>query len=604
MGAELIINRSEEGYRFWKDEHTQDPKEWKRFGAKIRELTGGEDIDIVFEHPGRETFGASVFVTRKGGTITTCASTSGYMHEYDNRYLWMNLKRIISSHFANYRESWEANRLIAKGKIHPTLSRTYPLEEVGQAALDVHQNAHQGKVGVLCLAPEEGLGVRERGDARPAPGRRSTASAGSETRITHRRRNPVRGSGPRAGVGCFASIGDTGPDNQHASRERCAAHMSDEGLSIFDDEPETTDASVDDEATQVMPAVGKPEPAAPAPPPAGEARRAQKPQASPPPATRRRRPATPAATARGDPRPAARTAHARRRRRRAAAPARPARRRPPRPVPLGGRRPARPLAGVPAGTPRRLRQGGRRRPRPPARQREVRAGAQPHRAEQRVIELERRARAARERARRRTRTRRTPGWAAAPARCSGSPRRRPPRSATAPQRDAEEIREQAGRDAKAIRADGSREAEDMRIVQLKELDETRARIIADAEQERAMARRPRPRTCSPRAKREADQIRLAAQQETNELRVAAKREAEQARAAADREVQEARRTLAVEKERLAREATDHHATRPPRPSGSSRRPSSARPPPSSARARRRRRPTPPRSSRSRRPRRC
>ena len=59
MGAELVINRNEEGYRFWKDEHTQDPEEWKRLGAKIRELTGGEDIDIVFEHPGRETFGAS-----------------------------------------------------------------------------------------------------------------------------------------------------------------------------------------------------------------------------------------------------------------------------------------------------------------------------------------------------------------------------------------------------------------------------------------------------------------------------------------------------------------------------------------------------------------
>ncbi|GAB2474365.1 crotonyl-CoA carboxylase/reductase [Jatrophihabitans fulvus] len=162
MGAELIINRSEEGYKFWNDEGTeQDPREWKRFGKRIRELTGGEDIDIVFEHPGRETFGASVYVTRKGGTITTCASTSGYMHEYDNRYLWMNLKRIISSHFANYRESWEANRLIAKGKIHPTLSRSYPLTEVGQATLDVHRNAHQGKVGVLCLAPEEGLGVRD-----------------------------------------------------------------------------------------------------------------------------------------------------------------------------------------------------------------------------------------------------------------------------------------------------------------------------------------------------------------------------------------------------------------------------------------------------------
>ena len=59
MGAELIIDRAAEGYRFWKDEHTQDPKEWQRFGKRIRELTGGEDLDIVFEHPGRETFGAA-----------------------------------------------------------------------------------------------------------------------------------------------------------------------------------------------------------------------------------------------------------------------------------------------------------------------------------------------------------------------------------------------------------------------------------------------------------------------------------------------------------------------------------------------------------------
>lgn len=161
MGAELIIDRRAEGYKFWKDENTQDPKEWLRFGKRIRELTGGEDPDIVFEHPGRETFGASVFAARKGGTIVTCASTSGYMHEYDNRYLWMNLKRIIGSHFANYREAFEANRLVDKGMIHPTVSQVFPLEESGEAARQVHHNLHQGKVGVLALAPEEGLGVRD-----------------------------------------------------------------------------------------------------------------------------------------------------------------------------------------------------------------------------------------------------------------------------------------------------------------------------------------------------------------------------------------------------------------------------------------------------------
>ena len=159
MGAELVIDRSVEKYKFWKDDATQDVKEWKRLGNKIRELTGGDDADIVFEHPGRETFGASVYVARKGGTIVTCASTSGFMHEYDNRYLWMNLKSIVGSHFANYREAYEANRLIAKGLVHPTLSKTFTLEESGQAAYEVHHNLHQGKVAVLALAEAPGLGV-------------------------------------------------------------------------------------------------------------------------------------------------------------------------------------------------------------------------------------------------------------------------------------------------------------------------------------------------------------------------------------------------------------------------------------------------------------
>ncbi len=73
----------------------------------------------------------------------------------------MNVKWIIGSHFANYREAWEANRLIERGRVPPTLSKSYPLEQTGQAAYEVLRNAHQGKVGVLCLAPREGLGVRD-----------------------------------------------------------------------------------------------------------------------------------------------------------------------------------------------------------------------------------------------------------------------------------------------------------------------------------------------------------------------------------------------------------------------------------------------------------
>ena len=158
LGCEAVIDRDAEGYRFWSDANTQNEAEWRRLGKDIRSLVG-EDPDIVFEHPGRLTMGESVFVAKRGGTIVTCAATSGYMVEYDNRHLWMKLKTIKSSHFANYKEAWEANKLVSRGRIQPILSVVYPLSEVGEAAAQVHFNQHEGKIGVRCLAPREGLGI-------------------------------------------------------------------------------------------------------------------------------------------------------------------------------------------------------------------------------------------------------------------------------------------------------------------------------------------------------------------------------------------------------------------------------------------------------------
>ena len=73
----------------------------------------------------------------------------------------MNLKNILGSHFANYNEAWAANRLVDKGMIHPILSKTYNLEDTGEAAYQVHHNLHTGKIGILVNAPEEGLGVQD-----------------------------------------------------------------------------------------------------------------------------------------------------------------------------------------------------------------------------------------------------------------------------------------------------------------------------------------------------------------------------------------------------------------------------------------------------------
>ena len=159
MGCEAVIDRRAEGYQFWSDEYTQDESEWRRLGKKVRELNDGEDVDIVFEHPGRSTMGASIFAVKRAGTVVSCAATSGYMVEFDNRHFWMKLKRLIGSHFANYHEAYEANRLLDKGMIHPIMSDVFDLAHVGDATLAMHRNEAEGKLGVLCLAPAEGLGI-------------------------------------------------------------------------------------------------------------------------------------------------------------------------------------------------------------------------------------------------------------------------------------------------------------------------------------------------------------------------------------------------------------------------------------------------------------
>ena len=158
MGCEAIIDRKAANYKFWNEDNTHNESEWRRLGGDIRTLVG-EDPDIVFEHPGRSTFAASMYVAKKGGTVVTCAATSGFMMEFDNRHFWMRLKRLVGSHFANYKEAWEANRLVSKGMIHPVMSKVFTLDQTGEAAYQVHHNMHEGNLGILCLAPQEGLGV-------------------------------------------------------------------------------------------------------------------------------------------------------------------------------------------------------------------------------------------------------------------------------------------------------------------------------------------------------------------------------------------------------------------------------------------------------------
>tara|TARA_R110002073_G_scaffold74100_11_gene181395 strand:- start:1424 stop:2581 length:1158 start_codon:yes stop_codon:yes gene_type:complete len=146
LGAEMVIDRKEFDF-------DKGPSESRRFGKRIRELTGGQDADIVFEHVGKYTFPTSVLVAKRFGTIMICGATTGYDLDFDVRYLWMRQKSIIGSHFANAFQAEKANALMHEQKIHPVLDQVFNFEETAHAHQLMAENKHKGKMAIRVQAP-------------------------------------------------------------------------------------------------------------------------------------------------------------------------------------------------------------------------------------------------------------------------------------------------------------------------------------------------------------------------------------------------------------------------------------------------------------------
>ncbi|MEO6951337.1 MAG: crotonyl-CoA carboxylase/reductase [Polyangia bacterium] len=157
LGAEMTLNRREFDFVWRPNETPERVKErtagMRKLGGAIRELTGGKDADIVFEHVGQETFPTSVYVCKRFGKIVICGATSGFDLSFDVRYLWMRQKSILGSHFANAYQAERANELVIAGKIRPVLDQVFDFARTAEAHQLMFENKHKGKLGISIQAP-------------------------------------------------------------------------------------------------------------------------------------------------------------------------------------------------------------------------------------------------------------------------------------------------------------------------------------------------------------------------------------------------------------------------------------------------------------------
>jgi crotonyl-CoA carboxylase/reductase len=165
LGAKGVINRNDfdcwgqlppvddvEGYKDYM-------KRCRPFGKAIWDITGkGVDVDFVFEHPGEATFPVSCFVVKRGGMVVFCAGTTGYNLTMDARFVWMRQKRIQGSHFANLKQSSQANKLVIERRVDPCMSEVFSWDDIPRAHTKMWKNEHKpGNMAVLVSAKVPGL---------------------------------------------------------------------------------------------------------------------------------------------------------------------------------------------------------------------------------------------------------------------------------------------------------------------------------------------------------------------------------------------------------------------------------------------------------------
>ncbi|MEE9300143.1 MAG: crotonyl-CoA carboxylase/reductase, partial [Alphaproteobacteria bacterium] len=169
LGAKAAINRTKfdcwgrlpeiedaEGYAAY-------TKKVRAFGRAIWEVTGkGIDVDMVFEHPGEQTFPVSCLVVKRGGMVVFCAGTTGYYLTMDARFVWMRQKRIQGSHFANLMQASQANKLMVDRRIDPCMSEVFAWHDIPRAHMKMMRNEHKpGNMAVLVQAKRPGLRTPE-----------------------------------------------------------------------------------------------------------------------------------------------------------------------------------------------------------------------------------------------------------------------------------------------------------------------------------------------------------------------------------------------------------------------------------------------------------
>jgi NADPH2:quinone reductase len=122
---------------------------------EVKRLTGGEDVDVVYDSVGQATFAKGLDCLQMRGMMVHFGQSSGAVPPFDTRVLSAKgslylARPTLASHIVKPSElAWRAGdvfRWIAEGKVKLRIEQEYPLSSAAQAHRDLESRRTSGKL--------------------------------------------------------------------------------------------------------------------------------------------------------------------------------------------------------------------------------------------------------------------------------------------------------------------------------------------------------------------------------------------------------------------------------------------------------------------------
>lgn len=118
------------------------------FAPKVRELTGGRGVDVVFENVGAAVWGSALKSLVRGGRIVTCGATSGDQPGADLRRVFIRQLQIFGSTLGDPSELRELLNWCAGGRIRPVIDSHFTMDRIHDALDRLEAGAQFGKLAI------------------------------------------------------------------------------------------------------------------------------------------------------------------------------------------------------------------------------------------------------------------------------------------------------------------------------------------------------------------------------------------------------------------------------------------------------------------------